>query len=117
LKFKIEGKSMPHLVIFMKYPSHIIGKVVKKAIESVQKNLFPDDESIQETLVLSAWKSCEDGITALSVTRVKEGKLEEALKMVYKEMAYYSEIEGYEISIEVWGTYQEAFEALGIKPP
>ena len=108
---------MPHLVMFMKCPSHVIGNVVKKTIESIQKNLFPDDESIQETLVNSAWKSCEDGITVLSVTRVKEGKLEEALKMVYKELAYYSELEGCEISIEVWGTSQEAAEALGVELP
>ena len=101
----------------MKCPSHKIGTVTQKALKAIQKNLFPDDESIQETLVLSAWKSSEDGIDSLSVTRVKEGKLEEALKMVYKEMAYYAEIEGYEISIEVWGTYQEAFEALGLDLP
>ncbi|GAH07382.1 unnamed protein product [marine sediment metagenome] len=72
---------MPHIVIFMKYPTRIIKKVVQKALEALQKNLFPDDESIQETLVLSAWKSTEDGTRALSVTRVKEGKVEEALKV------------------------------------
>ncbi len=108
---------MPHIVMFMKYPTHIVREVVQKALESVQKNLFPDDESIQETLVLSAWKSTEDGLRALSVTRVKEGKLEEALKMVNKEMVYFSEIEGFETSVEVWGTYQEAFEALGMELP
>ena len=108
---------MPHIVIFMKYPNHLVRKVVQKALETVQKNLFPDDEAIQETLVLSAWKSTEDGTRALSVTRVKEGKLEEALKAVYKEMVYFSEIEGYEISVEVWGTWQEGFEALGIEAP
>jgi hypothetical protein len=108
---------MPHIVIFMKYPSHIINEVVQKALEAIQKNMFPDDESVQETLVLSAWKSTEDGMKALSVTNVKEGKLEEALKSVYKEMAYYSNIEGYEITIEVWGTWQEAFEAMGMETP
>jgi len=101
----------------MKYPTRIVKKVVQKALEALQKNLFPDDESIQETLVLSAWKSTEDGMRALSVTRVKEGKVEEALKAVYKEMIYFSEIEGYEISVEVWGTWQEGFEALGMELP
>jgi len=46
---------MPHIVIFMKCPSHVVAKAVQKAMEARQKNLFPDDESIQETLVLSAW--------------------------------------------------------------
>ncbi|NVM38296.1 MAG: hypothetical protein HWN81_22065 [Candidatus Lokiarchaeota archaeon] len=108
---------MPHIVIFMKCPSHVVAKVVQKAMEARQKNLFPDDESIQENLVLSAWKTCEDGVQFLSVTLVKEGKLEEALKAIYKEMIYYSEIEGYELSIEVWGTMQEGFEALGMESP
>jgi len=108
---------MPHIVIFMKYPTRIVKKVAQKSLEALQKNLFPDDESIQETLVLSAWKATEDGIRKLSVTRVKEGKVEEALKAVYKEMIYFSEIEGYEISVEVWGTWQEGFEALGMEIP
>jgi len=32
-------------------------------------------------------------------------------------MVYFSEIEGYESSVEVWGTWQEGFEALGVEPP
>ncbi len=67
--------------------------------------------------MLSAWRSTEDGLRALSVSRVKEGKLEEALKAVNKEMAYYSDLEGYNVSIEVWGTWQEAFEAMGMELP
>ena len=108
---------MPHIVLFIKCPSHVVPKFVQKALEAMKKNLFPDDESIQETRVRSAWKYYEDGARGLSVTLVKEGKLEEALKMVYKEMTYYSEIEGFESSIEVWGTWQEAFEAMGMEPP
>jgi len=108
---------VPHLVLFTKYPSHITTKVVKKALEARQKNLFPDDESIQETLVRSAGKFSEDGVRMLSVTLVKEGKLEEALNEVMKEMAYFSEIEGFESSIEVWATYQEGFKAYGIELP
>jgi len=101
----------------MKYPNHLVREVVQKALEAMQKNLFPDDESIQETLVLSAWRTTEDGFRALSVTRVKEGKLEVALKMVNKELVYYSDIEGYEASVEVWGTWQEGFESLGMEIP
>jgi hypothetical protein len=90
---------------------------VKKALEARQKNLFPDDESIQEVLVHSAAKVTEDGIKGLSVTLVKEGKLEEALNSIMKEIAYFSEIEGFESSIEVWATMQEGFQAYGMEPP
>lgn len=108
---------MPHIVIFMKFPSHLATTFVKKAIEAMQKNLFPDDESIQETLVQSAGRVYEDGLRLLSVTLVKEGKLEEALKSVNKEMAYYAEIEGVESSVEVWVTAQEGLDAFGIELP
>ncbi|MFX0007511.1 MAG: hypothetical protein ACFFA7_09225 [Promethearchaeota archaeon] len=108
---------MPHIVIFAKCPSHIAGKFVNKAVEAIQKNLFPEDESQQESLVRSAWKITEDGIKFLSITGVKEGKLEEALKAIYKEMLYYSDIEGFESNVEVWGTWQEGFEALGREIP
>ncbi len=108
---------MPHIVIFAKCPSHLATTFVKKALEGIKKNLFPDDESIQETLVQSAGKMTEDGLRLLSVTSVKEGKLEEALNIVLKEMVYYSEIEGFESSVEVWHTYQEAMQALGIELP
>jgi hypothetical protein len=108
---------LPYIVIFVKCPSHIIGKFTQKALEAVKKNLFPDDESLQELRVRSAWKTTEDGVRFLSVTSVKEGKLEEALKLVNKEIIYYSDIEGFESSVEVWGTWQEGFEAMGLEIP
>lgn len=108
---------MPHIVVFAKCPGHTAGKFVQKAVEAVQKNLFPDDESKQTILVRSAWKMSEDGIRSLSISDVKEGKLEESLKTVYKEMLHYSDIEGFESTVEVWGTWREGFEAMGIEPP
>ena len=108
---------MPHIVIFAKCPSHLVTTMVKKVLEARQKNLFPDDESIQENLVQSAGKFTEDGTRLLSVTSVKEGKLKEALDIVYKEMVYYAEIEGFEASVEVWTTVEEGMQALGIELP
>ncbi|MFX0021037.1 MAG: hypothetical protein ACFE9S_01835 [Candidatus Hermodarchaeota archaeon] len=108
---------MPHIVIFAKCPSHVAGKFIDKVVEALQKNLFPDDESQQEALVRSAWKITEDGIKFLSITGVKEGKLEESLKAIYKEMLYYSEIKGFESNVEVWGTWREGFKAIGREIP
>lgn len=53
----------------------------------------------------------------LSVTRVKEGELGEALKKVHKEFAHYIDIEGFESSIEVWGTAREGLEVAGLEIP
>lgn len=35
---------------------------------------------------------------------------------VGKELAYFSEIEGFESSVEVWATVPEQFELLGMEP-
>lgn len=105
------------MVMFMKCPSHVINKIVQKTLESMQKNLFPDREDLYEVLVRSTWKFTDEGLEGISITHVKEGKLEEALKSAYKEMVYFSEVEGFEASIEVWGTWQELFEAMGMEIP
>ena len=108
---------MPFVVIFMKYPTHLVKKVVQKAVEANQKNMFPDEEDLYEVLVRSAWKSTPEGLKAMSVVLVKEGKLEETLKSIYKEMLYFSELDGLESSVEVWGTWREAFEVMGMEIP
>jgi hypothetical protein len=108
---------MPFVVIFMKYPTHIVNEVVQKAVEANQKKMFPDEEDLYEVLVRSAWKTTAEGLKAMSVIQVKEGKLEEVLKSVYKEMLYFSELEGLESNVEVWGTWREAFELMGMEIP
>ena len=108
---------MPYIVIFMKYPSHVADKVRQKSLEGQEKNLFPHDTHLQDTVVQSAGKFSEDGIRLLSVTLAKEGKLREALMSIGKEMSYMSEVEGFESSIEVWATLPEQYEILGTEPP
>jgi len=48
--------------MFAKYPNHLVTIVSKKVPEAIQKNLFPDDESLQKTLVHSAGTLTEDGV-------------------------------------------------------
>ncbi len=106
---------MPHIVLNMKYPSHLASTVIKKSAEARTKKLLPDEDLTQEILVSSAAKFSEDGVKLLTVTRVKEGKLEEALMVIAKQMAYFSEIEGFESSVEVWATLSESYQMMGIK--
>jgi hypothetical protein len=44
-------------------------------------------------------------------------KLELTLKSIYNEMLYFSELDGLETSVEVWGTWREAFEVMGLEIP
>jgi len=106
---------MPYLVSFVKYPSHIAPKVAKKYIEILQK--FPGDDSLGETIIPSAVKVTEDGIRVLSVTRVNKGKFEEAYAQAIETRARFLDVEGYEGSIEVWATVEEALKTIGLSLP
>ena len=106
---------MPYLVSFVKYPSHIASKVAKKYLELLQK--FPPDDSLGENIIPSAVKVTDEGIRILGVTRVKKGKFEEAWKLAIEQRAFFIDVEGYESSLEVWATVEEALEALGMKLP
>ena len=106
---------MPYLVSNVKYPSHIAAKVAQKYFEVLQK--FPDDDSIAEVIIRSAVKVTEDGIRVLGVTRVKEGKFEEAWNQSMESRAAFLDLEGYEASIEVWATIEEALRTIGMKMP
>ncbi|MHA1932265.1 MAG: hypothetical protein ACW96X_06970 [Promethearchaeota archaeon] len=106
---------MPYIIVFVKFPSHIANEVSKRFMESLQK--FPDDNSLGEVLVRSAVKTSIEGVNVLTVTRVNEGKLEDALRNTNNQIAFFVDIEGYEASIEVWGTVQETLATLGMKMP
>ncbi|MBY8985937.1 MAG: hypothetical protein KGD65_12760 [Candidatus Lokiarchaeota archaeon] len=106
---------MPYLVSFVKYPSHIASKVAKKYLEFLQK--FPPDNSLGENIIPSAVKVTDEGIRILSVTRVNKGKFDEIWKLAIEQRAFFMDVEGYESSIEVWATVEEALASLGMKLP
>ena len=106
---------MPYLVSFVKYPSHIASKVAKKYLELLQK--FPPDNSLGENIIPSAVKVTDEGIRILGVTRINKGKFDEAWKLAIEQRAFFLDVEGYESSIEVWATVEEALASLGMKLP
>jgi hypothetical protein len=106
---------MPYIVSFVKYPSHIASKVAKKYIELLQK--VPPDDSLGELIIQSAVKITDEGIRILAVTRVKEGKFEEAWRLAGEQRAFFLDVEGYEASLEVWGTVEEALRTIGMNLP
>jgi hypothetical protein len=111
----MEVDIMPYLVSFVKYPSHLGPKMGKKYLEYIQK--FPPNSSLVDLIIPSAVKVADDGIRVMSVSRVKEGKFEEAWKLAIDQRAFFLDVEGYEGSIEVWATIQEALAAVGMKLP
>lgn len=107
---------MPYIISFTKWPSDKASEVIKIAIEVAQK--YPPDDSLGEPVVPNAVKGSLEGLRTLSVTEVKEGKLEEALTRAMEILAMYgTQIEGFEYSIEVWATLAEAYASIGKTPP
>jgi len=108
---------MVYLVITSWYPSHKVSDVIKTFTEMLKKYPPSVIAELGEILVNNAGTSTENGLKAMSVYDVKEGKLEEALKIARSALAMFQPVEGYESKVEVWSTVTESFEAIGMQAP
>ena len=106
---------MPYIIVTTQYPSHKAQEVGEAYLEGLKK--FPPDESLATEVVPAAAKATLQGIKVMAIIEPKEGKLQEALDRVNKEMAMYGPIEGLECSIETYGTVSEAMETIGMSLP
>lgn len=106
---------MPYIFVYCWYPSHKVSEVVKVYLEMLKK--YPEDESLGENLIPAAVNTGCEGIKSLAVTKVKEGKLEEALTRTGTQMAMFQSVEGFEYSIETWSLVEEAMAMIGKSMP
>ena len=108
---------MPYLVLTAWYPTHKVPEVLKILPELLKK--YPPSvlEELGETAVNQATTTTEKGLKAMSFYEIKEGKLEEALITAKKAVAMFQPVEGYEYTIEIWSTFTEAFEIVGMQAP
>jgi len=108
---------MPYLISFTKWPSHKVPETAKKAYEQVKK--FTPDESLGEDLTPgNAFKASTEGVKTIGILNVNKGKLEEAYIQTQAILNFYaSSIEGFEYSLEVWATQDEAWSSIGQKAP
>ena len=106
---------MPYIWVTIYYPTHIRDEVIKKWVEAVRK--FPEDPSLSETVVSLANKTTKDGVKVVSIAKVKEGKLQEALMRTGRTLIMFQDIEGFEYKTELYSTIEESMEALGLKMP
>ncbi|HEC38394.1 hypothetical protein LCGC14_1290840 [marine sediment metagenome] len=105
---------MPFIIATSSYPSHKQDEVVKKYIKLIPK--YPPDESLGE-LIAQPVSTGPNGITVLSIYRVKEGKLDAAFIRTGTQLYEYKDIEGYEYEVKVWLTFPEAAAIAGIPSP
>lgn len=106
---------MPYLITKSQYPSHKAGEAAEKYLEALKK--YPIDDKLETELVPAAVKSNSKGIGILTISEVKEGKLDEAYTNKVKFMVLFQGIQGFEYSIDVHMTVVEALGVLGISPP
>ena len=108
---------MPFIVVTSWYPTHKVSDVLKIFPEFLKK--YPPNVLAEfgEISVNQAVTSTEKGLKSMSFFDIKEGKLEEALKVARSAVAMFQAVEGYEYSIEVWSTITEAFESIGMQAP
>ena len=97
---------MVYIVVKSWFPSHKGEEVEKRYIEVLQK--YPPETSLAEQVVPVAERATKDGLEIMSISLVKEGKFDQALARIGSASAMFGNIEGYEYSIKVWVTLQEA---------
>ncbi len=105
---------MPFIIATSSYPSHKQNDVIKKYLEVLPK--YPPDESLGE-LIAQPVSTGPNGITVMSIYRVKEGQFEAAYTQFSTQLYEYIEIEGYEYEIRVWATFPEATALAGLPTP
>jgi len=106
---------MPYIIVTASYPLTKATEVAKKYLEVRKK--FPPDRSLGKEVVQVAVNTNKKGIEVMSISEVKEGKLEDALKLAGDSMIPYFPIEGFKYKIRVWSTIIEAMEYIGMKAP
>ena len=106
---------MPYIFVTTWYPSHKVTEVVKVYLEMLKK--FPEDESLGEAIIPAAVNTGCEGVKSLAVNKVKEGKLEESLTRTGTQMAMFQNVEGFEYSVEIWSTVEEAMAMIGKSMP
>jgi len=105
---------MPNIMVTIWFPPTKGIDVAKKAIESRKK--FPADESIAIQLAQGLIGD-RQGIKSITISEVKEGKLEEALTRAGEILRFIAEIEGVTYKIDLMTTPEEAYASVGMKPP
>jgi len=105
---------MPIIVGTMRYPSHQQLEVAKKWIKIRDK--YPDDETMAVQLCAPITTD-ENGIVVMGIYEVKEGQLEKAFTTLSSMYFEYIDIEGFEYTVRVWSTFDEALAIAGIEAP
>ena len=97
------------------FPAGKSAEVGKKYLEVVKK--FPVDRSIEKLILPVAVRTTTNGMKAISIAEVKDGKFKEYMKRFYQNILEYFDIEGYTVDFEVFMSGVEALPLVGLEMP
>ena len=104
------------VIITSCWPHHVSEHVGKAYLEVMKK--YPVDRSLYKAAVASCVKATKEGIKAIAVDDVKEGKLQETLDLVYRRMLMFGNIvKELRYEVEVYMSGAEAMPMIGLKMP
>ncbi len=106
---------MPYIFVTGYYPTHKVPEVVKKYFESRKK--FPPGEGPGEIVVDAVTRATKDGLETITITKVTNEDLGEALGRSMNSLVLFQPIEGFEYSIITYASIEEALESIGMKMP
>lgn len=108
-------KIMVYLLATVWFPPHKGEEVGKKFLEIAKK--FPEDRSLGKLVLDGALMRTKYGIKAITISKVKEGKLDDALARINEVLALYSEIEGVNSRVDTMATLLESLDTVRLKVP
>jgi len=106
---------MTYIVVTAWFPLDKGGESAEKYVES--RKQFPPDRSLFKEVLQGMVKVKRRMIKSISVLEVKEGKLDETLKWEQNSMILFHDIPGYAYKIEVFFSFAEAFNMIGMQAP
>ena len=101
---------MVYLIIESWYPFGKTDEVRNKFFE-VEKE-YPEDPNLAKRLLI-AFRAVKEGVNALSIYDVKDGKYKETLIRLAKSMRLFTEVEGYKYEMRSYITLAEGLALTG----
>lgn len=105
---------MVYLVLDVWYPPGKESEAGNQYLEVMKK--YPGDPSISEAVIPFAVNSTPEGTHTFTVSTVKKGKLEEAIKRTTQSMLEFS-VEGMRYQIRTYLTAPEAMRLINLQMP
>lgn len=98
-----------------KFPLSKGKEVAERYIEVSKK--YPIDKSLEKQILRLAVRIKGNDAESISISEVKEGKLEEVLKRATEQQLLYMDVEGIKFKVKTFFSGVEALPMIGFKMP